>query len=174
MRRLLALILLVIALPACGADYSARVIGIADSDTITVLTADKRQHRIRLWGIDAPETGQDFGSRAKQAAPSLAFGKHVTIRARETDRYGRTVAEVILPDGRSMDREMVRQGMAWWYRCYAPHDADLARLESEAKARRVGLWSQSNPVPPWNWRHGEGVPHAGWARITADETPRWR
>ena len=112
MHRVLPLILLVFAFPACAGNYSARVVGIADGDTITILKADKTQHRIRLWGVDAPETGQDFGSRAKQAASSLAFGKQVTIRARDTDRYGRTVAGVILPDGRSMNREMVRQGMA--------------------------------------------------------------
>jgi endonuclease YncB( thermonuclease family) len=158
MRRLLPILLLVLAFPACAADYPARVIGIADGDTVTVLTADKTQHRIRLWGIDAPETGQDFGSRAKQAASELAFGKQVTVRPRDTDRYGRTVAEVILADGRSMNREMVRQGMAWWFRRYAPRDAELARLEDQAKAARVGLWSQPNPVPPWEWRRGEGVP----------------
>ena len=156
MRRLLPILLLLLAFPACAAGYSARVIGIADGDTITVLTADKTQHRIRLWGIDAPETGQDFGSRAKQAASELAFGKQVTIRPRDTDRYGRTVAEVILPDGRSMNREMVGKGMAWWFRRYAPRDADLARLEGEARAARIGLWSQPNPVPPWEWRRGEG------------------
>src|SRR5579875_576605 len=116
MRRFLPLLLLVLAFPACGADYSARVVGITDGDTITVLTAAKKPFRIRLWGIDAPETGQDFGSRAKQAASELAFGKTGTIRARDIDRYGRMVAEVILPDGRSMNREIVRQGMAWWYR----------------------------------------------------------
>jgi micrococcal nuclease len=114
--------------------------------------------RIRLWGIDAPETGQDFGSRAKQAASALAFGKQVIIRARDTDRYGRTVAEVILPDGRLMSREMIKQGMSWWLRRYASHDAGLVRLEAEAKAARIGLWSQPNPVPPWEWRRGEGVP----------------
>ncbi len=135
-----------------------RVVGISDGDTITVLTAAKKQVKVRLWGIDAPETGQDFGSRAKQGAASLAFGKQVTIRVRDTDGYGRTVAEVILPDGRSMNREMVGQGMACWYKQYAPRDADLARLEAEAKAARIGLWSQPNPVPPWYWWHGEGVP----------------
>ena len=160
MRRFLPLLLLVLAFPACTADHAARVVGISDGDTITVLTADKTQHRIRLWGIDAPETGQDFGSRAKQAASSLAFGKQVTIRARDTDRYGRTVAEVILPDGRSLNHEMVRQRMAWRYRRYAPQDAELARLESRAKAARIGLWTQPNPVPPWSWRHGEGVPQS--------------
>ena len=76
----------------------------------------RTQVRIRLHGIDAPETGQDFGSRAKQAASSLAFGKTVTVRTRDTDRFGRMVAEVILPDGRLLNREMVREGLAWRYR----------------------------------------------------------
>jgi endonuclease YncB( thermonuclease family) len=158
MRRLLPLLLFVLSRPACGADYSARVVGISDGDTITVLTADKTQHRIRLWGIDAPETGQEFGSRAKQVASELAFGKQVTIRPRDTDRYGRTVAEVILPEGRSMSREMVRRGLAWWYRAYAPHDAELAGLEAEAREARIGLWSRPHPVPPWEWRRGDAVP----------------
>jgi len=107
-----------------------------------------------LHGIDAPESGQDFGSRAKQAASDLAFGRTVTVRPREIDRYGRTVADVILPDGRSLNRELVGQGMAWWYREYAPRDATLTSLEAQAKAARCGLWSQPNPVPPWTWRRG--------------------
>jgi micrococcal nuclease len=113
---------------------------------------------IRLWGIDAPETGQDFGNRAEQAASRLAFGQTVTIRPRDIDRYGRTVAEVILPDGRSMNREMVRQGMAWWFRRPAPADLELERLEAGARAARAGPWSQPRPVPPWEWRRGQGVP----------------
>ena len=82
MRRLLATLLLVVALPACGADYSARVVGVSDGDTITVLTAAKRQVKIRLHGIDAPETGQDFGGRAKQAASEPAFGICASGRCR--------------------------------------------------------------------------------------------
>ena len=120
MKRLIAIIgLLILPLTTLAADYEAHVVGISDGDTITVLTAQKKQVKIRLHGIDAPETGQDFGSRAKQAASELAFGKEVTVRPVDTDRYGRTVAEVILPDGRSMNREMVATGMSWWYRQYA-------------------------------------------------------
>ena len=147
---------LVFALPARGSEFSARVVGVSDGDTLTVLTADKAQHRIRLWGIDAPEANQDFGSRAKQAASGLAFGKDVTVRVRDRDRYGRTVAEVILPDGRSLNHELVKGGLAWWYRSYAPIDTELARLESEARTAKRGLWSQPNPVPPWSWRKGQG------------------
>ena len=123
-----------------------------------MLKADKTQVKIRLAGIDAPETGQDYGSRAKQAASELAFGKDVTIRPTDTDRYGRTVAEVILPDGKSLNRELVGQGLAWWYSKYAPGDRELERLESEAKANKSGLWAQPNPVAPWDWRHGKGFP----------------
>jgi endonuclease YncB( thermonuclease family) len=101
---------------AHAADFTGRVVGVSDGDTLTVLLDGRTPVKVRLYGIDAAETGQDFGSRAKQAASDLAFGKTVTVRPRDTDRYGRTVAEVILPDGRSLNREMVRQGMAWWYR----------------------------------------------------------
>jgi hypothetical protein len=69
--------------------------------------------QIRLHGVDAPETGQDYGSRAKQASSEMAFGKMVTIRPHDTDRFGRTVAEVILSDGRLLNQEMVGQGAAW-------------------------------------------------------------
>lgn len=115
MRRLFLLtpLLMVLVVPSWSADYPARIVGIADGDTITILTADRVQRRVRVQGIDAPEIGQDFGGSAKQAASGLAFGKTVAIRPVATDRYGRTVAEVILPDGRSMNREMVRQGLAW-------------------------------------------------------------
>jgi micrococcal nuclease len=112
MRRALPILLALIAIcPAYGSSgYAARVIGVSDGDTITVLTADKTQHRIPLWGIDSPETGQDFGSRAKQLASNLAFGKTVKILPRDTDRFGRTVAEVILANGRSAGRWSAR---AW-------------------------------------------------------------
>jgi micrococcal nuclease len=139
-------------------DYPARVVGISDGDTLTVLKADKTQAKIRLNGIDAPESGQDFGSRAKQAASELSFGKEVTIHPTDTDRYGRTVADVILPDGKSLNRELVGRGMAWWYRQYAPADKELERLETEAKAAKRGLWAQPSPVPPWEFRKGKGVP----------------
>jgi micrococcal nuclease len=71
---------------ACAGEYSARVVGITDGDTLTVLTAQKTQVKIRLAGIDAPQSGQDFGTRAKQGVSDLAFGKTVTIIEGDTDR----------------------------------------------------------------------------------------
>ena len=113
---------------------------------------DRTQIRIRLYGIDCPETGQDFGSRAKQFTSELAFGKVVKVVPRATDGYGRVVAEVVLPDGQVLNDELVRAGLAWWYRQYARDIGTLSQLEAEAREAKRGLWSRPDPVPPWEWR----------------------
>jgi len=158
LRRVPLLLFLLAASPACSAEYPARVVGVSDGDTLTVLAAGDRQVKVRLYGVDAPETGQDFGRRAKQAASELAFGKAVRVRPARVDRYGRTVAEVMLPDGRDLGREIVRRGMAWHFVKYAPADKELASLQAKAKEAKRGLWSQPGAVPPWHWRSGQGVP----------------
>lgn len=134
-------------------EFTAPVIGISDGDTIKVLQ-DGVPVRIRLWGIDSPELRQAFGMRAKQFTADLAFGKVVTIRVHDVDRWKRQVAEIILPDGRNLNYEIVRAGFAWWYVRYARHDQDLERLEMEAKKEERGLWSDKNPMPPWEFRNG--------------------
>ena len=108
--------------------------------------------RIRLSGIDCPEKGQAYGKKAKHAASALAFGKEVTIQAHSHDKYKRILGNVILPDGRSLNQELVKQGWCWWYRKYAPRDTVLAWLEHEARASKKGLWADPQPVPPWEWR----------------------
>ena len=89
---------------------------------------------------------QAFGTRAKQFTGDLVFGKDVTVEVRDVDRYHRTVGEVILPDGRSLNREVVRAGLAWWYQRYVQRDGELERLEAW-RAKR-GLWVDRNPMPP--------------------------
>ena len=130
---------------------SGRVVGVHDGDTITVLS-DRQQTKIRLHGIDSPESKQPFGSKAKAFTSSLAFGKPVEFDVVGKDRYGRTVAIIILPDGRNLNHEIVRAGFAWWFRRYAAHDLILQRLEAEARAVGRGLWAEKDAVPPWEWR----------------------
>ncbi len=122
-----------------------------DSDTITVLSKGKPV-RIRLHGIDCPEKRQAFGKRAKQFTSRLVYGKTVTVRDLGQDRYGRTIAEVLLPDGRNLDHELVKAGFAWWYRKYAPDNETLKQLEREAREAKRGLWVDPDPIPPWQWR----------------------
>jgi endonuclease YncB( thermonuclease family) len=132
--------------------FTGQVIGVTDGDTISVLRAGRREV-VRLLGIDAPERRQAYGERAKQHAAALAFGKVVAVEAPGRDRHGRLLAEVRLPDGRSLNQELVRAGAAWWFRRYST-DPTLARLEAEARGARRGLWSDPAPVPPWEHRRG--------------------
>jgi endonuclease YncB( thermonuclease family) len=154
--QLALLTLLLVATGATGAwaeTFQGKVIGVADGDTITVLH-DRRPETIRLNGIDAPEKAQAFGNRAKQFTADLAFGQVVEVIVRDQDRYGRTVADVRLPDGRSLNHEAVRGGYAWWFRRYS-RDASLAALESEAREARRGLWGDAYPIAPWDWREAQ-------------------
>jgi endonuclease YncB( thermonuclease family) len=142
------------------ATRSGKVVRVLDGDSLVVL-AGGAEVEVRLHGIDAPEHGQAFGNRAKRRAGELAFGQEARFESRGKDSYGRELAEVFLPDGRSLNRELVSEGFAWWYRRYAD-DADLAAREREARVERRGLWADAAPVPPWEWR--EAHPRAGGGR----------
>jgi endonuclease YncB( thermonuclease family) len=147
----LLLFLLVSPLLLIGEELVGRVIGVTDGDTITVLVAEKPT-TVRLNGIDCPEGRQAFGTKAKEFTAALAAGKTVTVAEKGKDRYGRVIGDVTLPDGRSLNRELVKAGMAWWYRKYAPSDWLLKELEADAHFHRRGLWADASPVPPWEWR----------------------
>jgi endonuclease YncB( thermonuclease family) len=130
-------------------DLLGRVTAVHDGDTLTLLVG-RIQHKIRLNGIDAPELRQAFGRRARQFLSALAFGKTVTVHVVDVDRYGREVGDVYV-NGALVNAELVRAGMAWHYKQYSK-DATLAELEIEARAAKRGLWADSNPVPPWEYR----------------------
>jgi endonuclease YncB( thermonuclease family) len=105
--------------------------------------------KVRLHGVDTPEKAQAFGTQAQKFTSDLAFQRDVTVDVHTTDRYSRLVGEGLLPDGRSLNQELVKAGMAWWYRQHAPNDTTLAQLEAEARTAKRGLWADANPVPPW-------------------------
>lgn len=155
MKQLTALIFcaaLVLAHPAAAADIAGRVVGITDGDTLTLLTDQKESIRVRLAEIDAPEKGQPYGARAKQALSELCFNQQVTAAYVDTDRYGRTVARIraVTLD---INAEMVKRGAAWVYRKYA-RDPALLAIEEEARREGRGLWAlpESERQPPWEWR----------------------
>jgi endonuclease YncB( thermonuclease family) len=140
-----------------AAELRGRVVGVADGDTITVLDSGQQQHKIRLSGIDAPEKSQPFGAKSKTNLSALVFDRQVTLQCGKQDRYRREVC-VVFVDGRDANLEQVKAGMAWWYRHYAkeqkPSDRTLyEEAESVAKGSRLGLWSDANPTPPWEFRH---------------------
>ena len=137
--------------PALQYDLSGKVVRIADGDTLTLLDASNTQHKIRLHGIDTPERGQPYGNAAREALERLVAGKRIDVNIQDTDRYGRTVGTVYR-NGQNVNLIMVQDGWAWWYERYARNDRQLSRAQRDAKAARRGLWQDSNPVPPWEWR----------------------
>lgn len=156
MSRLLVLSALLLA-TLCQADViSGRVVRVADGDTITVLDASKVQHKVRLAGIDAPEKAQPYGERSRESLDELVAGKTVIVEAHKRDRYGRLVG-VVLVNGKDMNIEQVRRGLAWFYREYAHEQPAADRksydsAETEAKDLRKGLWADKDPTPPWEFR----------------------
>lgn len=130
--------------------FSGKVVKVNDGDTIEVMREGENV-RIRLADIDCPEMAQDFGARAKRFTAGLAFGKIVRVKVRAVDRYGRTVADVVLPDGSSLNAGILEAGLAWWYRDYSK-DKRLEAIEQKAREAKKGLWSRPDPIPPWVFR----------------------
>jgi endonuclease YncB( thermonuclease family) len=152
---------------ATAETLSGRVVGVSDGDTLTVLVKE-RQVKVRIKGIDAPEKGQAFAEPSKQSLARMAFQKDARLECHKTDRYGRKVCKVwVQPDdcptcGQTLDvgHAQVIAGMAWWFRKYIREQTheDRGRYESsenEARLRKVGLWSDPHPIPPWEWRRQE-------------------
>ena len=140
-----------------------KVVGVADGDTITILDVNNFQYKIRLEGIDAPESKQDFGGKSKENLSNLVFGRQVTVITGKVDKYGRYVGKVLVGDV-DANLEQIRAGFAWHYKQYAdeqiPEDQLLyAAEETKAKKAKIGLWSMPNSVAPWEWRAGVGNPN---------------
>ncbi len=125
-------------------------VAITDGDTIKVLRG-KTLYKIRLNGIDAPEKKQAYGMKSKDFLAGLVFKRRVEVIVRSMDRYGRYVGDVLV-DGRSANAALVAAGLAWQYTAYST-DPALAALEKDARLKRLGLWADRSPMPPWEFRH---------------------
>lgn len=128
-----------------------KVIGIKDGDTFVVLI-DGKEQAIRLEHIDCPEKKQPFGNKAKQFASVLCFGEYVQLNHKNKyDRNKRLISEIILNSGVNVNKELVRNGLAWHFKKYSK-DNDYSELEFKARNDQIGIWSEPDPTAPWNWR----------------------
>ena len=145
---------LLLAFNLTAATITGKVVSVADGDTITVLDAGRKQHKVRFHGIDTPETGQPFGTKAKQFTSAKTFGKTVSVAVKDKDRYGRTVG-VVMVGGENVNLALVSAGLARWYQFYAQNEKTLQQAEQAAKKARRGIWSDPNSIAPWDWRRGK-------------------
>ncbi|WFP51405.1 thermonuclease family protein [Methylomonas sp. EFPC3] len=165
MKKLFPLLILT-PLLAFANEWTGTVVGISDGDTLTVLNAQKKQIKIRLAEIDAPESKQAFGTQAKQSLSELCFKKSAVVEDKGTDKYKRTIGRIKC-NGVDANAEQVKRGFAWAYRQYLT-DQNIAALEESAKAAGVGLWADAEPTPPWEFRHG-GKPKKAAPTAKADD-----
>jgi micrococcal nuclease len=137
---------------------NGEVVQIQNGDTLTIKTDRDKLHKIRLADIDAPEMGQPFGRVAQRLAMDLAFEKIVRVNYIFKDKYKRLIGEVFLPDGKLLNEEMLKSGLAWHYRVKHPHSSFMEKLEYKAWKKNLGLWIQKAPIPPWEFRREKRLP----------------
>ena len=133
------------------------VVGVSDGDTITVVDADRTEHKVRLMGIDAPEKSQDFGAASKQALSNYIYQREVIVDYKKIDKYKRKVGKVIL-DKQDICLAMISDGMAWHYKDYEKEqskaDRDLySQAELKARQAKIGLWHDNKAIEPSAFRH---------------------
>jgi micrococcal nuclease len=145
-----ALVLLLFIPVVQQKNITGKVIHVVDGDTIDILYENKPL-RIRLAGIDCPEKGQPFATAAKQETARLCAGQIVTVFIKGKDRYKRILGDIQLPDRKILNQELVRSGLAWHYKHYSS-DSALAALEASSVTKALAIWSQSDPMPPWEYR----------------------
>jgi endonuclease YncB( thermonuclease family) len=143
------LILVSITINLYSEEIIGKVVGISDGDTIK-LVSNNKQIKVRLFGIDAPERDQEFGTKSKEFLSSLVFKKEIKLITKSKDQYGRTLGTIYLDD-KNINLEMVKNGYAWVYRKFNK-DSEFMNSEAEAKEKKLGLWVDKEPTPPWLFR----------------------
>ncbi|MEN9360626.1 MAG: Thermonuclease precursor [Verrucomicrobiota bacterium] len=142
---------ILLTLTAVAEEIKGTVVRVSDGDTIVVLDAGKTQHKIRLAGIDAPESHQAYGDKAKDSLAGMVAGKEVRVEVAGKDRYGREIGRVFA-GALDVNLEQVKTGFAWHYAQYAKDAKDLAEAQEKARAGKLGLWKDKEPVAPWEFR----------------------
>jgi endonuclease YncB( thermonuclease family) len=163
-RVLITFLLLITPVFLCSAyEISGLVTKVIDGDTFHLLPdlsapSNVRVHKdgtisVRLRGCDAPEKDQPYGQGAKEHLASLILKNKVKVQIMDVDRYGRVVGYVFL-NGKNINLEQIKSGSAWAYTEFLdrPYASEFYEAEKEARKKRLGLWKQLNPLPPWEWR----------------------
>ena len=144
-------LLLLVGLSFAGVLNAERVVKVSDGDTITVLDEAKHSIRVRVWGIDAPESKQAYGQASRRHLAERIAGQDVRLEVRGKDRYGRVLAVVWLGDENENLLQLCN-GFAWHYVAYAKKATEYADAEKNAREQRLGLWKEPSPIPPWEFR----------------------
>ena len=160
LRHTVAVATFLLSLSSQADTYTARVVGVHDGDTVTVLDGTRVQHKVRLSGVDAPELRQPFEQRSRQHLADQVFSREVDLACGKLDWRKKREVCVVLLEGQDINLLQVEAGLAWWYRAYSREQTpsqrkDYAVAEAASREAQLGLWADGNPVPPWEWRYRE-------------------
>ncbi len=158
-RLLTASLILLFSIAAHADEFTGRVVDVASGDSITIVDTSGVEYKVRLSGIDAPEKQQPFGAESRKSLADLVYGKEVTIHWIKRDYHKRVVGKVMLKK-LDVNLEQVKRGMAWVFKHflddpYSQDQVDYVDAQEDAESRRLGLWSQREPIPPWEFRRHE-------------------
>jgi endonuclease YncB( thermonuclease family) len=153
----LALALVLVSPALAFAEFVARVLIVHEGDRLTIYH-QSRKDMVYLHGVDCPELKQPYGKQAKHATAAYVANREVIVRDMKRDRQGRMSADILLPDGRQIAHELVKEGLAW-VQPEGAGDQALKDMEELARAAGTGLWSEPNPIPPWKWKSTRPARH---------------
>ena len=174
------LAILLVAFPvvsiASTAILNGCIVRVVDGDTVKFLDDDRVIHTIRLAGIDAPESKMPYGKQATAFLTDLILGKAVVAVPYKQDRYGRTIATIFLHE-KDINLAIIDAGLAWHYKKYAseqPRFEAMAYAHSELMARqnKLALWSDEEPIAPWEWRSAHQKWRNGVSRMSMLGQPK--
>ena len=156
----LAIVLMYFSTQASPKTMTGNLVVVHQGDTFTIksIPPDEKLYKVRLSNIDTPELKQPFGLRAKEFTKNQIFGKEIQVEYKMVDFYGRLVGSVILPQGKVLNKELIRVGLAWHYRVIPSPSISLERLQYEAWEKKLGFWVDPSPIPPWEFRRGKELP----------------
>ena len=153
----LVLVSAIVAPALAQADFVARVLIVHEGDRLTIYHQGRRD-MVYLRGVDCPELKQPYGKQAKHATAAYIANREVVVRDLKRDRQGRMTVDILLPDGRQITHELVKEGLAW-VQPGGANDQVLKDMEELARAAGTGLWSEPNPIPPWKWKSARPARH---------------
>jgi endonuclease YncB( thermonuclease family) len=149
--------LLLLTINVSALTITGTLVGVHQGDTFTIksISSDEKLYKVRLSDIDTPELKQPFGLKAKEFTETQIFNLEIRVEYRTTDFYGRLIGSVFLPQGKILNEELVRNGFAWHYRVAPLSNATLERLQYDAWSKKLGIWTDLSPIPPWQFRRGK-------------------
>lgn len=157
MRYTIIVLAALISVAASAAEIVGRVVRVADGDTLIIVDGSNIQYRVRLAKIDAPEKSQPFGVVSRNHLAGMVANGTVRVAFTARDKYGRIIGDISTADCERVNLQMIADGFAWHYAAF-DNSPEYAAVENDARKNRRGLWSEPNPVPPWEWRKTKRTP----------------